>query len=78
MGEVFAIGRFDVGIGTKQPSFEFAGQTKAVSRRHAAVERSATGYSIVGLDFSAGTFLNGQKLPPNAPFTLERGSRVSF
>ena len=77
-GEVFVIGRFDVSVGVKQASFEFEGRTKAVSRRHAAIERSAAGYSIVDLDSSAGTFLNGQKLPPNAAFPLEYGCRVSF
>ena len=77
-GEPFIIGRFDVSVGVKQASFEFEGRTKAVSRRHAAIERSAAGYSIVDLDSRAGTFLNGQKLPPNAPFALEFGCRVSF
>lgn len=77
-GEIFVIGRFDVSVGVKQTSFEFEGHTKAVSRRHAVIERSASGYSIIDLDSKAGTFLNGQKLPPNAPFALEYGCRVSF
>lgn len=78
IGEFFTIGRFDVSIGAKQSSFEFDGHTKAVSRRHAAVERGSAGYRIVDLDSSAGTFLNGQRLPPNAPFALESGCRISF
>lgn len=80
MGEskVFTIGRFDASVGAKQSNFEFNKKTKAISRRHAAIERSADGYSIVDLSSSAGTYLNGQKLPPNAPFKLERGNRVSF
>ena len=77
-GGVFTIGRFDASIGTKQSNFEFDKKTKAVSRRHAAIERSANGYSVVDLNSSAGTFINGQKMPPNTPFTLQNGSRVSF
>lgn len=77
-GGIFTIGRFDASVGTKQSSFEFDKKTKSVSRRHAAVERRADGYNIVDLSSSAGTFINGQKLPPNAPFKLERGYRVSF
>lgn len=78
MNEIFTIGRFDESVGVRQSSFEFPKKTKAVSRRHAAVERRADGYYIVDLASSAGTFLNGHKLPPNAPFKLESGSRVSF
>lgn len=75
---VFTIGRFDVSVGTKQCDFEFDKKTKAVTRRHAAIEHNENGYSITDLASSAGTFLDGQKLPPNAPFKLENGSRVSF
>ena len=77
-GGIFTIGRFDASVGVKQCGFEFDKKTKAVSRRHAAVERGAGGYSIVDLDSAAGTFINGQKLPPNAPFDLSNGCRVSF
>lgn len=78
LGAVFTIGRFDESVGMPQSDFEFDKKTKAVSRRHAAVERRADGYYIVDLDSSAGTFLNGQKLPPNAPFRMDPGCRVSF
>jgi hypothetical protein len=77
-GGAFTIGRFDASVGTKQSNFEFDKRTKAVSRRHAAIERSAEGYVLVDLNSAAGTFINGQKLPPNAPFKLESGFRVSF
>lgn len=77
-GTIFTIGRFDASIGTKQSNFEFDKKTKAVSRRHAAIEKDAQGYSIVDLDSGAGTFLNGQKLPANAPFKLANGCSVSF
>jgi len=77
-GEVYSIGRFDANVGKKQSSFEFDKKTKAVSRRHAVVERGACGYSIIDLASSAGTFVNDKKLPPNTPFELESGFRVSF
>jgi hypothetical protein len=77
-GGMFTIGRFDVSVGNQQSNFEFDKKTRGVSRRHVVVERSADGYNITDLDSSAGTLINGQKLPPNTSFKLERGSRISF
>ncbi|MCL2157781.1 MAG: FHA domain-containing protein [Oscillospiraceae bacterium] len=77
-GDIFTIGRFDLSVGEKQSDFEFEPKTKAVSRRHAAIEKTEQGYFLVDLGSLAGTFLGGQKLPPNTPFKLERGCRVSF
>jgi len=77
-GEMFTIGRFDSTIGKKQSCFEFDKKTKAVSRRHAVIERDANGYKIVDLSSSAGTFVNDRKLPPNTPYSLETGCRISF
>lgn len=77
-GAIFSIGRFDVSVGVKQTDFEFDAKTKAVSRRHAVVERKADGYYIVDMGSSAGTFYNGKMLPQNAPFKLEPDCRISF
>jgi len=77
-GEMFTIGRFDAAVGKKQSSFEFDKKTKAVSRRHAVIERSAEGYNITDLSSSAGTYVCDKKLPPNTPYELEAGYRVSF
>jgi hypothetical protein len=77
-GEIFTIGRFDAAIGKKQSNFEFERKTKAVSRRHAVVERDIEGYKIIDLSSSAGTFVNDKKIPPNTPHGLETGCRVSF
>ena len=77
-GGIFTIGRFDAVVGRQQSSFEFDKKTKAVSRRHAAIERSADIYLIIDLASSAGTYLNGQKLMPNTPCELGHGCRVSF
>ena len=77
-GEIFTIGRFDANIGKKQSSFEFDKKTKAVSRRHAVIEKSANEYRIIDLSSSAGTYVNDKKVPPNTPINLETGCRVSF
>ena len=77
-GEIFTIGRFDANIGRQQSSFEFDKKTKAVSRRHAVIERGMSGYNIIDLSSSAGTYVNDRKLPPNTPYGLETGCRVSF
>ncbi|MCL2663175.1 MAG: FHA domain-containing protein [Oscillospiraceae bacterium] len=77
-GEIFTIGRFDAAIGKKQSNFEFERKTKAISRRHAVIERDIEGYKIVDLSSSAGTFVNDKKIPPNTPYGLETGYRVSF
>ena len=75
---IFSIGRYDASVGSRQSDFEFDKATKAVSRRHAVVERNAGGYCLIDLNSSAGTYINGQRLTPNAPYPLESGSRVSF
>lgn len=78
-GEIFSIGRFDVSVGHKQSTFEFDKKTKAVSRRHAVIERQANGsYVLIDLASSAGTFVDGQRLTANVPKPLFQGCRVSF
>lgn len=77
-GGIFTIGRFDVSVGRRQSGFEFEPRTKAVSRHHAAVERTAEGYFLVDLGSSAGTYVNGEHLVPNVPHHLSRGCRVAF
>ena len=77
-GEIFSIGRYDAAVGKAQSTFEFDKKTKAVSRRHAVIERKNTGYTIIDLSSKAGTFVDGQKLPPNTPYELTIGTGVSF
>jgi DNA-binding CsgD family transcriptional regulator len=74
----FIIGRFDISIGRKVCDFEFEKTTKAVSRRHASIERTAAGYKLVDLNSSAGTFVNGNRITPGAACLLQPGDRVSF
>lgn len=77
-GRAFTIGRFDVSVGQKQSDFEFGKSTKAVSRRHAAIEREENSYFVVDLASSAGTFVDGLRLTPNVPQAITNGSRISF
>jgi len=77
-GRPFVIGRFDISIGRKQCDFEFDKTTKAVSRRHAAIELTASGFAIVDLDSRAGTFVNGNKVTPGQPHPIQHGDVVSF
>ena len=78
VGGIFTIGRFDPSVGVQQSNFEFDMKTKAVGRRHAAIERRMDGFYLVDLNSQAGTYVGGQKLMPNAAVRLERGCRVSF
>ena len=77
-GRPFIIGRFDVSIGHRQHDFEFGKATKAVSRRHASVERAARGCVITDLNSSAGTYVNGTRIKPDEAYPIKPGDRVSF
>lgn len=77
-GQAFTIGRVDVALGCAQSDFEFPAETKAVSRRHAAISCDQEGYIIQDLGSKAGTFVNGSRLQPQVLYRLESGSTVSF
>jgi pSer/pThr/pTyr-binding forkhead associated (FHA) protein len=77
-GSVFTIGRHSASVGTKQSDFEFPVRTKEVSRRHAVIERSQSGYQIVDIGSSAGTYVNADKIIPNVSQPLSAGDKVSF
>lgn len=78
-GQGFTIGRFDVSVGQKQSDFEFEKSTKAVSRHHAVIERTASGeYLLKDLVSRFGTFLNGTRLTPNVSFPITRNDKISF
>lgn len=78
-GTSFTIGRFDVEYGRKQSDFEFAATEKAISRRHAAIERKEDGgYVLVDIGSRFGTFLNGERLPINMERAISSGCHISF
>lgn len=78
MGQTFTIGRLDVRKGFKQSDFEFAPQTEAVSRKHAAITRNENGYFIMDLGSKAGTYVKGTMLRTNQWQRLENSCTVSF
>ena len=74
----FTIGRFDVNVGKRQSDFEFAENTRGVSRHHAIIERRGRTYSITDLNSSAGTVVNGIILRANQTAELTNNCHVSF
>jgi len=77
-GQTYTIGRFDVSIGRKQCDFEFGRATVAVSRRHAAIEESPSGFAVIDLNSRAGTFVNGNRIKPGIQCAIVNGDLVSF
>ena len=54
----------------------FGGFEMGVSRRHAIIRSGANGYEIMDLGSTNGTWLNGQRLAPNKPYTLLSASHI--
>lgn len=49
-----------------------------ISRRHAKIRRAETGYEIIDLGSTNGTWLNGQRLAPEKPYPLTNGAQVQL
>jgi hypothetical protein len=47
-----------------------------VSRRHALIKRTATGFEVTDLSSRNGTWLNTERLIPHKPYPLESGSLI--
>ena len=50
--------------------------TMGVSRRHAMIRRTSTGYEVLDLSSRNGTWLNAERLAPNKPYPLASGSQL--
>jgi pSer/pThr/pTyr-binding forkhead associated (FHA) protein len=77
-GVEFFIGR-DVGEDVWKPLVDLGevdGYSMGVSRRHAMVRPVEHGYEIIDLFSTNGTWLDGQRLIPNIPYTLAPGSQL--
>jgi len=55
---------------------DFDGYAMGVSRRHAMIRQAKSGYEVIDLSSSNGTWLNGVRLVPNKPYSLPSGSRL--
>lgn len=50
--------------------------TLGVSRRHAMIRRTVSGYEVTDLSSRNGSWLNGQRLVPNRPYPLANHSQL--
>lgn len=66
-------------IPTSEPMLDlsdFDGFKMGLSRRHAMIRQAGTGYEIIDLSSTNGTWLNDERLVPYAPYPLPSGSRL--
>lgn len=66
-------------IPTSEPMLDlsdFDGFKMGLSRRHAMIRQAGSGYELVDLSSTNGTWLNGEKLSPYAPYPMASGSRL--
>jgi len=54
----------------------FGAYENGVSRRHAMIRRTQTGYELVDLGSTNGTWLEKQRIVPNRPYPLINGSKI--
>jgi len=52
------------------------GANLGVSKRHAMIRRTASGYEVLDLGSRNGTWLNSERLVPNKPYPLPSGSQL--
>lgn len=76
---IFTIGRISKSAGGPQSCFEFAQQTQAVSRHHAAITRMPDGnYSLSDIGSKDGTYMNGEKLVMGLQYHLHNEDKIAF
>lgn len=55
---------------------DFDGFKMGLSRRHAMIRQTETGYEVIDLSSTNGTWLNDERLVPYTPYPLTSGSRL--
>jgi len=55
---------------------ELGAYTMGVSRRHAKIRRTATGFEVMDLGSRNGTWLNAERLIPTRPYPFVSGSQL--
>jgi hypothetical protein len=76
--EAFILGRASSEIKTQVPLVDLTslGLDYGISRVHALIRQSKSGYEITDLDSSNGTWLENERLIPKKAYALESGDRV--
>lgn len=57
---------------------ELGGYQMGLSRRHALIRKTETGFEIIDLASTNGSWLNDERLVPNKPYPLPSGSQLRF
>lgn len=57
---------------------EIGGYQMGISRRHAKIRRGESGYELIDLASTNGSWLNDERLSPNKPYPLASGSQLRF
>lgn len=79
-GEELLVGRKDNQRGI-YPDVDLGldgGYDAGVSRRHAIITPSGAGYNLEDLASANGTFVNGERLAPQAPAAIVHGDEIKF
>ena len=78
--EKYVVGRVDTQSGN-YPDIDltpFGGLDEGVSRVHAVFHRSNDTLTIIDMNSSNGTYLNGQRMVPDQPRVLQDGDELRF
>ncbi len=62
----------------RDPSNDLHLDSPVVSRRHARVERNGAGHTLIDMDSTNGTYVNGHRLEPNLGVPLQPGDLVQI
>ncbi len=77
VGQRFAIGKgVSIGYGKKKNDIHIGDDY--ASRAHARVDRTERGYAVMDLKSTNGTKVNGQKIEPYNPVTLNTGDQIEI
>jgi hypothetical protein len=57
---------------------EMDGFNMGLSRRHAMIRRTESGYEVIDLSSTNGTWMNNKRLLPDKPYKLTNGAQIRF
>ncbi len=76
--DVFRITRFPFVIGRSESRADGVINLRTISGTHCRIDKVPDGYTIVDLNSSNGTTINGIKMVPNQPMRLKSGMRIGM